>query len=299
MIRYGIVVHGGAGSSTECRDGCARASEAGLRILKQGGDALDAVIEATVELENDGRFNAGRGAILRLDGQTLEMDASLMTSGGRIGAVAALRESPNPIRVARRVMDTPHVLLAGEGALLFAKRQGLAPGVKPTPEALERHRKLVGSLKSKDRKGMRPEWQGLAVSELWNFPTPIDSSWKCDTVGAVALDQNGRLATANSTGGASPMLLGRVGDSPLPGCGFWCGPEAAVVATGIGEFIIQRMLSRDIYDGIRAGGEPQNVVDSLIGSFPSDVPVGAIAIGSRGSAVKSNREMAFWKETHE
>jgi L-asparaginase/beta-aspartyl-peptidase (threonine type) len=196
-------------------------------------------------------------------------------------------------------MDTPHVLLAGEGALLFARRHALAQGVKPTEEVRERHRKLVASFKSQDRKGIRPEWQIFGLSEQWNFPSPMENAWMCDTVGAVALDQKGRFAVANSTGGASPMLFGRVGDSPLPGCGFWCGPEGGVVATGIGEYIIRRMLSREVYDEIRKGEDPQGAAESSVRSFPQDVPIGVIAISSRGIAVTANREMAFWKQIHE
>src|SRR5210317_1522453 len=110
-----VMVHGGVAAPAEWSDGCVRAAEAGVAALRAGEDALGAAIAATIVLEEDGRFNAGRGSVVRIDGETLEMDAGLMTGEGDIGAVASLRGFRNPILAAREVMDTPHVLLAGPG----------------------------------------------------------------------------------------------------------------------------------------------------------------------------------------
>ena len=121
-ISYGVVVHGGVGSSTRLRGPCEAACTRAFAMLEKGAAALDAVIEAVRLLEDDGRFNAGSGSTLRLDGKTVEMDASVMDSEGRLGVVIALRDAKNPVLVARAVTGTPHVALAGQGADLFARR---------------------------------------------------------------------------------------------------------------------------------------------------------------------------------
>src|SRR5437867_747958 len=117
---FAVVTHGGAGSGPETQDGCVAAAEKAARLLAKGGEALEAAIAAVVHLEDDGRFNAGTGASLRMDGETVELDASVMDTRGRLGAVAGLRRTRNPILVARAVAQTPHWLIAGEGATRFA-----------------------------------------------------------------------------------------------------------------------------------------------------------------------------------
>jgi L-asparaginase/beta-aspartyl-peptidase (threonine type) len=227
----------------------------------------------------------------------MEMDGALMTSEGRIGAVAAVRGVRNPIRVARQVMQTPHLLLMGTGASEFARRHGLAQPVEPTPEAIERHRQWIQRWGTGSNPEMRADWRDFPLARNWNFETPYEEVFGCDTIGAVALDQQGQLAVANSTGGAFPMLAGRVGDSPLPGCGFYCGPAAAVAATGWGERIIERMASREVYDAVRFGESPQRAAAQVVDAFPKEVPVGIIAISRRGVGVASNRDMACWTAT--
>src|SRR4030042_3853814 len=108
MIHYGIVVHGGAGSPSPFSDGCKTACESAFSLLEAGKNALDAVVEAARMLEDDGRFNAGSGSALRLDGKKIEMDASVMDSEATLGMVMAIRDVKNPIVVARAVMNTPH-----------------------------------------------------------------------------------------------------------------------------------------------------------------------------------------------
>ena len=148
-----IVVHGGAGAPTSLNDGCEAAAAAAAAKLRDGADALGAAVEAVVVMENDGRFNAGSGAVLRVDGETLELDAGVMDSTGRLGAVAAVRRVCNPVLVARRVADTPHILLAGEGATAFAKAVGLEAELVPSDRARERHRRLVEHLASGGAEG--------------------------------------------------------------------------------------------------------------------------------------------------
>lgn len=292
MVQFGIVTHGGVGASRALDDGCIAAAEAGFRILERGGSALDAVVAAAVTLEDDSRYNAGAGSVIRLDGRTIEMDASLMTSDGRIGAVAAIQFVKNPILVAREVLSTPHVILSGEGATRFARLRGFAHHYDPTPAALERHRKVVRMLKERNIEGFRPNWRDADVQALWNFRIAYADVFGTDTIGAVAVDQGGLFAVANSTGGATPMLLGRVGDTPILGAGFFAGPGGAVATTGIGEEIIRRQSARAVYDRIVHGEPPQTACERVTDAFPADIPFGVIAISRRGAAAADNRQMA-------
>jgi L-asparaginase/beta-aspartyl-peptidase (threonine type) len=295
MIRLGIVTHGGVGSPAAWNDGCERAAEAGYRILEAGGHALDAVQAAAVALEDDGRYNAGSGSTLRLDGRTIEMDASLMDSDGRIGVVAAVRGIKNPIRLAREVMNTPHVILSGEGAAALARRRGIAdphPGATThARERFERVRRVVGE---KIHEELSAAWRAFDMKAHWNFPVAYEEVFgHGDTIGAVALDLQGRLAVANSTGGASPMLAGRIGDSPIIGCGFYAGRSAAVATTGLGEEIIRRMLARGVHDAIAQGEEVARAAEQGVSQYPREVPVGVLAICRRGWASVHNRDMAW------
>ena len=124
MIQYGVVVHGGAGSPGVFTDGCKIACERAFAMLEAGTSSLDTVTEAVKVMEDDGRFNAGIGSALRLDGKTIEMDAAIMNSEGKIGIVMAIKKIRNPVLAAREVLRTPHIALAGDGATVFARRQG-------------------------------------------------------------------------------------------------------------------------------------------------------------------------------
>jgi len=294
MINYGIVTHGGAGTPSHYSDGCRSAAEAAMAILEKGGSALDAVMEAVRALEDDERFNAGYGSVLRLDGKTIEMDAALMDSGGNIGAVIAIRNVKNPILVARAVMNTPHIALAGEGAERFARKMGFEPFDPVSPKAIERHKRLIPLLREKKWDELNRLWREKDPRGLWNFSIPYEEVFSSDTVGAVALDKKGTLAAANSTGGASPMMLGRVGDSPMPGCGFWAGPHSALAATGIGEEIIRRMLARKIHERVAGGEDLKSACDDEIRLFPPGMAAGVIAISRDGFAVSANRDMAHF-----
>lgn len=249
-----------------------------MAILRRGGRALDAVIEAIVVLEDDPRLNAGTGSRMRIDGR-IQMDAALMDSTLEAGGVAAVEEVRNPILVARDVFDTPHVLLVGPDAIAFARSKGHA---RYNPATEESRQRLAESL-AKIRQGHLPryarKWKGWDVR---------------DTVGAVARDRRGRFAAGSSTGGTAFMLPGRVGDSPIVGAGLYAGPRAAVTVTGIGEEIMKRTLSKFVYDRIDRGASPQVASDSGLALFRSDVPVGIVAVSARGWGVASNRPMAFF-----
>ena len=234
-----ILVHGGTGplraddDEAAARSGCLEAARAGHAILMRGGSALDAVEAAARVLEDDPAFNAGTGAVLNEQG-VAELDASLMEGTGLgAGAVAVVRTIKNPISAARLVMErSPHVLLVGPGAEEFAHAQGV-PRVEPssliTPAARQRW------LEGRERRH--------------------------GTIGAVAVDREGRLAAATSTGGTSGKLAGRVGDTPLIGCGTYADDRlGAVSCTGIGEFIIRVTLARRALQGLEAGQAPGEAV---------------------------------------
>ena len=216
-----IIVHGGAGpikdDSLAARlEGCKAAALAGWAILQQGGAALDAVEAAVVGLEDNPLFNAGTGSTLNSLGK-IEMDAAIMEGHSlRAGAVAAVSGVKNPIKLARRILeDGRHIMLAGEGALLFARQIGFP---ECAPESL-----LVESEKKR--------WQS-----------------KHGTVGAVAFDSAGRWAAATSTGGIFNKLPGRVGDSPLIGCGTYADGYGAASCTGQGEAIMRLVLAKSAVD---------------------------------------------------
>ena len=291
-----IVVHGGAGAPTSLNDSCEAAAAAAAAKLRDGADALDAAVEAVVVMEDDGRFNAGSGAVLRVDGETLELDAGVMDSAGRLGAVAAVRRVRNPVLVARRIADTPHTLLAGEGATVFAKAVGLEAEPVPSDRARERHRRLVEHLASGAAEG---GWNADDLANAWNFPTayerifpPGGAAESCDTVGAVVRGPDGTFAVPGSTGGSVPMLLGRVGDTPLVGSGFYAGEYGAVACTGIGEEIARRVLAREVYELLRTGMTPRAACEAGVDLLPAEVSVGVIAVGVDGVGSASNRGMA-------
>jgi L-asparaginase / beta-aspartyl-peptidase len=232
-----IIVHGGAGpikdDSLAARlEGCKAAALVGWKILEQGGLALDAAEAAVVVLEDDPVFNAGTGSTLNSLGQ-VEMDAAIMEGHSlRAGAVATVTGVKNPIRLARRVMeDRRHVLFAGEGARLFARQIGF-PEYPPEALIVDRERK---------------RWEQ-----------------KHGTVGCVAFDSDGRLAVATSTGGIFDKLPGRVGDSPLIGCGTYADDYGAASCTGQGEAIIRVVLAKSVVDLLKAGIDPKSAAEQSI-----------------------------------
>lgn len=287
-----IAVHGGVGAPKAFSDGCEAAIARGMELLREGQEALAAAIAAAVVLEDDGRFNAGTGSSLRIDGKTLETDAAVMDSTGKLGAVAALQGFKNPVRVAEAVTTTPHIMLVGEGAREFALKRGFEAHPGPMPLAHERYAEVMKAMREHDYSDMPAFWRSYDFKADWNFERPYDDVFAmCDTIGAVSMDAEGRFAAAVSTGGSAPMLKGRVGDSPLPGCGYYAGSEGAVVATGIGEAIIMKMLSKTVYDWIAAGTHPQEACERGIALFPESIPVGLIAVSREGTGTHNNREM--------
>ena len=285
-----LIVHGGAGSwrpgsDDDAIQGTTTAVAAGRKILEAGGSALDAAVAAAVVLENNPIFNAGTGAVLNFDG-FVEFDACVMLSdASQIGAVSGLQRVKNPILVARQVMEeTDHVMLTGDGATRFARVMGHADYDPITParhaDWVDKKAKLAvavgtdgkGAMKIRDFLMSHPEYAG-------------------GTIGAVALDANGVLCACTSTGGVTMKLVGRVGDTPLPGCGTYASKFAAASATGTGEYVIRALATRQIADNVEKGMSLQasigKVLDALGRDFDADV--GFIGIDAKGNAVGAHR----------
>lgn len=270
------VAHCGAGTPPAEAGGCPAAVDAALAVLARGGDPLDAAVAGVAVLEDDPRYNAGTGSAVRLDLQLVQMDAAVMDSGGRFGAVVGVEEVRNPVRVARAVVDTPHRLLAGEGATAFARAKGFGPWEVRTEAALEEARGLRRELD--EGKGPK-RWRGFDWRGAWNYEegekgrgegegegeetgerTERGSGGQGDTVGVAVRSEDGRFAVALSTGGWTVVLRGRVGDVPVPGAGLYAGPAGAVAATGQGELIIDRELARRVYGWMEDGMSVEDAV---------------------------------------
>jgi beta-aspartyl-peptidase (threonine type) len=291
LEHFAIVVHGGVGSPRAYDDGCQRAARRARDELSLSADALEAAICAVTEMEDDGRFNAGSGAVLCLDGETVEMDASIMDTRGRLGAVACVRGIENPVLLARAVADTPHWLLAGDGANRFA-----AAIQHPMQHHISEHQRDAHRKVLKELAGSVPAMPGVdnqAFLRFWNYHDPIDlpPNAACDTVGAVVRGPDGHFGVACSTGGSAPALLGRVGDTPIIGAGFFAGPHGAVAATGIGEHIVRHLLASRVYGWIEDGMPLTQALKRGIDLFDPAIAVGLIAVTRLDAAAHSNRDM--------
>lgn len=261
-----------------------------LQAIDAGKGALDAAVAGTRSLEDDPRFNAGTGSNLRLDGKTIQMDASCMRSCGAFGAVAAIERVKNPIDVARQVLDSPHLLLAGDGATSFARRYDFGDYDPTTPGAQARFRAVQSAA------GPLGEWSRADLEKAWNFEIPLREALGGDTVGCVAWDGE-TFASALSSGGTTTVLRGRVGDVPLPGCGLYAGPHGAVAATGDGEYIARAMLAYRAYGQLERGATPQHVVAWALAQLEDTIDVGLVVVNHSGFAGGARHGMA-WHGQH-
>ena len=277
---YAIAVHGGAGALprdllTSGKEKAYRASlesalDSAYAVLERGGSSLDAVSTAVRILEDDPLFNAGHGAALTRDGAA-ELDAAIMDGKQqRAGAVASLRHVKNPIDLARRVMEkSRHVLLVGPGAEEFALEEGIPLVPNEYFRTVERQQQLDST-----RRGQR-------VSELIASPQ--------GTVGAVALDLDGNLAAATSTGGMTNKRQGRVGDSPIIGAGTYAkNGVCAVSATGHGEYFIRAVAAYHIcsaveYRGLTLEAAAREMLHGILQGLGGSG--GIIAVGGGGQVV--------------
>ncbi len=248
-----LVIHGGAGTilkenmSPELEEAytskLTEALNVGFAILEKGGSSMDAVQKTIHILEDSPLFNAGKGAVFTNDGHN-ELDASIMDGKTlHAGAVAGVKTVKNPIDAARKVMEnSPHVMMAGQGADIFAKEQGL---------------ELVDSSYFFTQKRWDALQKALKNEQMeLDHDDPNNKDKKKGTVGAVALDKNGNLAAGTSTGGMTNKRWGRVGDSPIIGAGTYANNETcAVSSTGHGEFFIRYVVAYDIAALMEYGGK--------------------------------------------
>ena len=248
------------------RAGLEAALTAGSAILEKRESALDAVEAAVRVLEEDTCFNAGRGSVLTASG-CIELDAAIMDGRDRrAGAVAGLRTTRAPISLARRLLDDgPHVFLSGKGADDFARSHGLEQVDNSWFEIPERRRQLEELLGEGG----------------------FDDEVKYGTVGAVAVDVDGHVAVATSTGGLTAKRWGRVGDSPLIGAGTYADDRAAAVsATGSGEYFVRAVAAHQLAERVRLGGQSlQRALDAVLADVASlGGKGGLIAVAPDGEA---------------
>lgn len=260
-----LVIHGGAGTirkenivperETGYRETLERALRAGYDILREGGSSVDAVEAAVRIMEDSPLFNAGRGSVFTARGRN-EMDASIMDGATlNAGAVASVTNIRNPISAARKVMtESRHVMLVGQGAMNFAREQGLAFEDSAYFFTKARWERLL-------------EVQKREASE--SGALLYDASEKYGTAGALALDADGNLAAATSTGGLTNKRFGRVGDSPIIGAGCYANSRTcAVSGTGVGEYFMRLLIAYDVsakmaYEGMKLTDAVHGVMDKL------------------------------------
>ena len=291
-----LVLHGGAGATrgslppekeTACRAVLEEALRKGFALLKEGGNSEQAVLASVVVLEDSPLFNAGRGAALTRDG-TVEMDAALMVGRtGLAGAVAGVHGVRNPILLAREVMlKTPHVLLSGQGAEDLARREKL------------RFEKLEWFITPEQRERLERAKKNQATQGASAPGVERDPASLVGTVGAVALDREGNLAAATSTGGLTGKLPGRVGDSPLIGSGTYAeNGVCAISCTGHGEFFIRNVVAYDVAARMKyAGASLADATHELINNKLKKLGGrgGLIAVDAKGNiATPFNSEGMF------
>jgi L-asparaginase / beta-aspartyl-peptidase len=248
MSTFTIVIHGGAGTIVKddstpelektSHEGLQEALDAGYSVLEKGGPAIDAVRAAVVKLEDNELFNAGRGSVFSKKG-VQELDASIMDGASlRAGAIAGVRNIRNPIELAWEVMEnSDHVLLCGDGVLEFALKRG----VKLEPDEY---------FFSQFRYDQWKKLRDTEFSQLDHADPKLEKllkNKKFGTVGAVALDRHGNLAAATSTGGMTNKKYGRIGDTPIIGCGNYANNKTcAVSCTGHGEAFIKAVAAYDV-----------------------------------------------------
>lgn len=276
-----LVIHGGAGTilkknmtpekEAAYTSKLNEALEAGFQILEEGGTSMDAIQKTINILEDSPLFNAGKGAVFTNDGHN-ELDASIMDGKTlNAGAVAGVKTVKNPINAARKVMEnSPHVMMAGQGADIFAKEQGL---------------ELVDSAYFFTQR----RWDSLqkALKKERMELDHDDPDKKKGTVGAVALDKYGNLAAGTSTGGMTNKRWGRVGDSPIIGAGTYANNQTcAVSSTGHGEFFIRNVVAYDIAALMEYGNKSlEEAADYVVNQKlkQQDGRGGVIALDAKGN----------------
>lgn len=279
---FSLAIHGGAGTidkslmtaelEAQYRKGLQTALDAGKRVLSDGGDATQAVIAAVVELENFPLFNAGKGAVFNHIGGH-EMDAAVMQGKDLMaGTVCGVKHIKNPIELANAVMtQSEHVMMAGDGAEQFAKSVGIEFADDAYFYTEQRYK----------------QWVQIRDTDSFQLDHSSNSNKKMGTVGAVAMDKNGNLAAATSTGGMTNKKFGRIGDSPVIGSGTYANnATCAISCTGHGELFLRSVVAYDIsclmeYKGLSLKEACDLVVMKKLVDIKGEG--GLIAIDSKGN----------------
>jgi len=289
-----LVIHGGCGViarksmtpeyENDCREALKKSLQTGYDILKAGGSAVDAVVAAVMYMEDDPHFNAGKGSVFTTS-YTHEMDAGIMDGRtGAAGGVTTLTRIKNPILLARRVMDkTPHTVLSGPGAETFAEKRGLEM-VDPKYFFTENRLNQLKRLLEKSSSGVSSKVVPVTPQLDHDIPNSTVDEKPHDTVGAVALDLGGHLASASSTGGMTGKMPGRVSDSAIPGAGYWADGEAAFSITGNGDVFLRRagcheMASLVKYANMNADRAAKKVIFETL----KDCHAGVVAVDAAGN----------------
>ncbi|MGB0123509.1 MAG: isoaspartyl peptidase/L-asparaginase [Silvibacterium sp.] len=267
-----LIVHGGAWAIPDDmleahEQGVFDALQVGYALLERGASAVDAVEAAVTRLEDDVTFDAGRGSFLTREGR-VQLDALLMDGATlRAGGVACVERLRNPIQAARLVLErSPHVYFVGAGAEEFAQSHGMAL-IDNSELVLDRERERLAAAQAKERAGLPDltfagDDKSAETAADFDSPDKLDSH---DTVGAVALDAEGRIAAGTSTGGTLNKAPGRVGDSSLIGCGCYAdNVSAAVSLTGWGEPMMKLVLGKWATDRVQQGQSPEQVAPEAI-----------------------------------
>jgi L-asparaginase / beta-aspartyl-peptidase len=276
-MKPALIAHGGCAAVSqeekEIREAaCARAADIGWQRLLAGGSALDAAEAAVRQLEDEPVLNAGTGSYLQADG-VARMDASIMASDGRAGAVTQVPGLKHPIRLARYLLEQDaHIMLCGLEATQLGLKLGHESGIVATPQKIaywQQH--MTEACLRLDYEAMATEWK--------------NGHARLGTVGCVALDAQGNLAAATSTGGTGQCYPGRVGDSPIIGAGTYCTPRAAVSLTGVGERIMVLLSAKRLCDLMAdgktleaAGAAVMTEIETL-----AQASAGLIALDSAGN----------------
>ncbi len=302
-----LIVHGGAGAIASDRfasaqTGCREAALIGWHKLQEGHSALEAVEAAVRILEDNPNFNAGTGSCLTAEGN-IEMDAGIMEGHTqRVGAVANVERIKNPISLARRVLESPHVLLVGRGAQIFAREQGIhlcrrQELLTEHQQANWQHAHAERAARLQQQHGTEPSYYRTELGSTSASATSNhleDSDEKHGTVGAVALDSFGTLAAATSTGGIVYKYPGRIGDSPLVGAGFYADEQSAISCTGYGEDFMRLLIAKRAADFVARGMNAHAAAEAAIALL------GTKATGTGGLIIVDHMgNLGFaWNSTH-
>lgn len=283
-MKPAIIVHGGAWDIPDDiwdahKEGCRQAVEKGFTMLLSGSSALDVVEESVKILELNPVFDAGRGSFLNIDGK-IEMDAAIMDGRNlACGAVGAVDGILHPISLARKVMEeTEHVFLVGKGADIFAKKMGFE---RIPYEELLVGRELERWMQIRDN----PDFQVKTVFHGEGNNHADKATVPSDTVGAVAIDRHGNIAAATSTGGTPKKMTGRVGDSPLIGCGLYADNDiGGASGTGWGEQLMKVCLCKTAMEFLSSGLSVQIAAKKTVEVLEKKVDGkgGIILIDSKG-----------------